>query len=291
MRISEAFSLYRKNEVLAMNKSVSTNNWYQITEKLVIRFFGDISIKKIRVDNVHDFYLWLLGWQSKNTAREYLCKFRSVLDYCKNRGVARIGADAIKIPKREKKSANFITQQEFEVFLTEMGRPHRGYSNANRVRNVLMASILFYTGLRVGELCALNRDTIQNRQFSVVGKSKDPRPCYITKDLEKQINKYLAMRNDSNKALFICEQTGGRITPKVVQRVFRRVAEESGILSVTPHTLRHSYATRLVEDGVDIRYVATLLGHQSLETTQKYTHIRDARLRQVYENFVEKNYC
>lgn len=288
MKISEAFQMYRKNEVLAMGKSSSTNDWYIITEKLVIDYFGNINIRRIRVDDVHNFYLWMLKGRSQNTAREYLCKFRMVLDYFRQIGLAHIGADDIKIPKREKKQIRFITYEEFVIFLEEMGRPHRGYSNINRVRNIVMAKMLFYTGLRISELCALNRDSIQNRQFCIVGKSKDPRPGYITKDLEQDINHYLAMRTDSCPALFICEQTGKRITKTMVQAIFRRVSEQSGIYSVTPHTLRHSYATRLVEDGVDIRYVATLLGHQSLETTQKYTHIRDARLRQVYENAMEK---
>lgn len=288
MKISDAFDEFRKNEILALGRSNNTNEGYIYAEKKVIGFFGDINIENIDIDGVHGFYLAMIINLSKNTARQYICQLRTVLSYCKKRGIKTMNPDDIRTPNREKKVARFITCEEFNVFIREMNRSHHGYSNLNRFRNTLIANLLFVTGLRVSELCALNRDSIHDRQFSVVGKSKDPRPCYITKEVERDIEHYLAMRHDSNKALFVANQNGRRITPKNVQRIFRRVSVDSGIFSVTPHTLRHSYATRLIEDGVDIRYVATLLGHQSLETTQKYTHVRDNRLRKVYENVMEK---
>lgn len=289
MKLSEAFTSFRKNEILALGKSAKTYESYVYAEKIAIAYFGDINIKKITVEQVHDFYLWMCQSHAQNTSRGYICNLRSVLAYHQRNGVHGIvNTNLIKTPQREKKSASWITEDEFRCFIAELAKPIRGYSRLNRERNVLIAKMLFLTGLRVSEICALNRNSITNRQFSVVGKSKNPRPCFITKELEADIADYLAKRTDSDPALFVANQTGKRITPGIIRSVFRRASAGFG-RRVTPHTLRHSYATRMVDNGVDIRYVAELLGHQSLETTQKYTHIRDYRLRLVYENVLEKS--
>lgn len=287
MKVSEAFAEYRKNEIIALNKSAKTNEGYVYAEKITVKYFGDINVRHISLEKIHDFYIWMVRNHSKNTARDYVCKLRVVLNYCSRKGIRVVNPDLIKTPKREKKEARYITCNEFARFVETVEQPHRGYSKLNRTRNVIIVEMLFYTGLRISELCALNRDSIKNRQFSVVGKSKNPRPCYITKQIESDITEYLNSRNDDNPALFISGNNGKRITPSNVQFMFRGFSKKSGVFSVTPHTLRHSYATRMVEDGVDIRYVKELLGHQSLETTQRYTHIRDFRLKQIYENVME----
>lgn len=288
MKLSEAFASFRKNEILALGKSPKTYESYVYAEKIAIAYFGDINIRKIGMEQVHDFYLWMCRSHAANTARGYICNLRSVLSYHQRNGVRGIiNTDLIKTPQREKKMADFLTPDEFTRFVVELERPTKGYSRLNRERNVLIAKMLFLTGLRVSELCALDRNSINDRQFSVVGKSKNPRPCFITKDLERELAAYLEKRTDSESALFIANQTGARITPGIIRGVFRRASVGFG-RRVTPHTLRHSYATRMVDEGVDIRYVAELLGHQSLETTQKYTHIRDYRLRLVYKNVLEK---
>lgn len=287
MKLSEAFTSFRKNEILALGKSPKTNESYVYAEKIAIAYFGDINIRRITADAVHEFYLWLLNNHAMDTARGYIVNLRAVLAFHKKRGVhGIINPDSIKTPQRAKTEMRFLTVEEFERFLTAMSRPTRGYSVVNRRRNVLMSKMLFYTGLRVSELCALDRTSIQDRQFSVVGKSKNPRPCFITKELEHELEEYLDGRTDDSLALFVASQTGGRVTTNIVQQAFRNASRVFG-KRVTPHTLRHSYATGLVSDGVDIRFVAELLGHQSLETTHRYTHIRDYRLKMVYEKAME----
>ena len=196
--------------------------------------------------------------------------------------------DDIRTPRSEKKVARFLDLKEYDRFLKEAETSCRGYSNVNRTRNALIVKLLFATGLRVSELCALDRDSIKDRQFVVVGKSKEPRVCFITREIERDIQHYLAMRHDQDRALFVANQNGQRIKPHNVQRIFRNLSEKSGVWGVTPHTLRHSFATRLIEDGVDIRFVAAFLGHQSLQTTQKYTHVRDYKLWQIYQDKFEK---
>lgn len=296
MKLSEAFADFRRIEIRGRGCSPSTDEGYEYAMRVIIDYFGDVSVRKLGVDEVSDFYLSIIGLKgihsgrivSRNTAREYVAKLRAVLRFCRKRGVKTANPDEIIIPKPEKRSARFIGVEEYSRFLEEAGRSHHGYSNLNRERNVLIVKMLFHTGLRIGELCALDRDSIKDRQFVVVGKSKDPRPCFITKDIEAEISRYLAMRADNNPALFISNENGRRITPDTVQRVFRRIAAATGLTKVTPHTLRHSFATRLVDDGVDIRHISAFLGHQSLDTTKRYTHIRDYKLKEIYTQVMEK---
>lgn len=297
MKISEAFSEYRKREIRGKGCSPNTDRAYEYASHVVVDYFGDIQVRRLKLDDISNFYLDLIEPRedledqrivSKDTAKEYVSKLRTVIRFCRKRGVRTVNPDEIVVPKSEKKHARFIDCEQYDKFLAEVGRSRRGYSNLNRTRNVLICKMLFNTGLRIGELCALDRNTIRDRQFTVVGKSKEPRPCFITKEIEDDIEAYLLMRTDDNPALFIANETGKRVTPGNIQQVFRRAAHKTGMTKVTPHTMRHSFATRLIEDGVDIRYVAAFLGHQSLNTTRRYTHIRDFKMRQIYQTAIEK---
>lgn len=295
MKISEAFDLYRQQEIRGRGCSPNTDNGYYYACKVVTEYFGDANIKRITLPDISKFYLSLIEpcngvrrQVSRNTAREYVSKLRTVIRFCRRQGLKVINPDDIKTPRPEKKQARFIVCDQYEKFLQEISRSRRGYSRLNRQRNIVITKMLFFTGLRIGELCSLDREQIHNRQFSVVGKSKDPRPCFITKDIEKEIDLYLSMRDDSNPALFIANENGERVRPGNIQRIFRKVSCKVGMPKVTPHTLRHSFATRMIEEGVDIRYVAAFLGHQSLNTTKKYTHVRDFKMHQIYQNVLEK---
>jgi site-specific recombinase XerD len=297
MKLSEAFSEYRRIEIQGRGCSLKTDEGAKYAGIVAVRYFGDINVKKIKLAQISDYYLSLVSINktgrgkpvTQNTARGYIMQLRSVLKYCDKCGIKTVDCNKIIIPKREKKYANFIDLDQYNRLYNEANTPRRGYAKINRIRNALIIKVLFYTGLRISELFALNRDTIRNREFIVIGKSKNPRPCFITKDIEQDIKAYLAIRKDDNPALFISNKTGERITPSNVRQVFRRITKALGMDNVTPHTLRHSFATRLIDDKVDIRYVADLLGHQSLDTTKQYTHIRNYQLREIYMNILEKS--
>lgn len=288
MKIKQAFDSYVKYEVRAMGASENTAQAYENAAKSVVAILGNIEIEQVTLEMVQEYYLDLIKNHSMNTGRHYVADFRSVIRHCRKRGITTMNPDDIRTPRSEKKVARFLDLKEYDRFLKEAETSCRGYSNVNRTRNALIVKLLFATGLRVSELCALNRDSIKDRQFVVVGKSKEPRVCFITREIERDIQHYLAMRHDQDRALFVANQNGQRIKPHNVQRIFRNLSEKSGVWGVTPHTLRHSFATRLIEDGVDIRFVAAFLGHQSLQTTQKYTHVRDYKLWQIYQDKFEK---
>lgn len=291
MKLSEAFDAYRQQEIRGRGCSPNTDSGYQYVARVIIGYFGDVNIKRLTLADITQMYIDLTERTikcerkvSRNTAAEYVSKLRTVIRFCQRNGLKVINPDNIKTPKPEKKQARFIVIEDYERMLAEISRPRRGYSKLNRQRNIVIFKMLFFTGLRIGELCALDKGQIYDRQFSVVGKSKEPRPCFITKDIDRELNKYLSMRNDNNPALFIANETGERIRPGNIQQLLRKVSNKPGMPKATPHTLRHSFATRMIEEGVDIRYVAAFLGHQSLNTTKRYTHVRDFKMRQIYNN-------
>ena len=165
------------------------------------------------------------------------------------------------------------------------------------LRDIAILGLLFSSGLRVSELVNLDRDHIntKRREFSVRGKGQKDRPIFISKSVAGQVETYLAARDDSLAPLFlnysrnsIADTTGGfrRLTTRSVQRIISKYAKLAGITKhVSPHTMRHSFATDLLINGADIRSVQSMLGHSSISTTQIYTHVTDSHLRDIYEKF------
>lgn len=286
--IQEAFQVYEKTEIRPAGLSNNTANSYRNAGKLLSEYFGNVKILDIRIEDLQDFYQHLLSWQKPDTVRGNMVCVRAVFKFCSRKGVGNIDIEDIKIPKREKREIQWLTRSEVEQFIEIVGKPKRGYSDLNRLRNIAICWMLFCTGLRVSELCRLNRNSIKNRQFTVIGKSKSPRICFINENVEKILDEYLKKRTDNSKALFISQETGLRIRPETVRRVFSRACEQSDFKNVHPHTFRHSFATFMLEKGVDIRYVGELLGHESLDTTKMYTHITNPKLKAIYDEAYEK---
>ena len=282
MLISEAFRMYAEDEVLAIGGSENTVNNYYYTCKLLVDFLGDINIQKVGLMDFRKFSLFLQKSHKNNTVRNDMSCVRSVIRMCKKRGLSVVDPAEIKVPKREKTVVKYLEKDDVDKFIEMVGKPCRGYPEINRVRNVVFVTLLFQCGLRIGELCRLDRDSIRNRQFTVVGKSKNPRVCFITRKMESMIRDYLRMRDDNNPALFYSNQSGNRMTASTARLVFRRVCRNSDYEMVHPHTMRHSFATYLMDRGVGLREIAELLGHESMETTKIYTHVKNKRLEEVY---------
>ncbi len=289
MLISEAFDLYIREEIVANGGSFNTCEGYKYAMKAFITEWSNIDIEEITPLSVKQF---TFNFQfntkgrehSAGTTRDYLACLRSVLRMCRERSVQTISPDTIKLPKREKKVPLCLEGYEIEQLIQAASHPCRGYPAINRFRNVLIIKMLYATGLRISELCRLDINDIHNREFVVVGKSKDPRVCYITEEIEEMITQYLSMRTDNNAALFVSAQTGGkRLSPKTVQMIFRRIRRQLPVGKATPHTMRHSFCTKLLDCGVDIRHTAKLMGHQNWDTTRIYTHIKDRQLKDVYD--------
>ena len=282
MLISEAFENYKEVEIIARGLSPKTLESYIYAEKLVIEYFTDTDVKNITTIDVAKFYQYLCSHQKPDTARGNIICLRSVLKRCVRKGWLNLDVEDIKIPKREKRIINYLTESEIERFIEVVSGKYRGYSRINRLRNMAIVNLFYDSGIRVSELCLLNRNSIKERQFIVIGKSKNPRICFITRKTEA-IKDYLEERNDSEKALFIATQNGKRITPDTIRKIFQNACNRSDFINIHPHTIRHSFATRMLDREVNIRYIAELMGHESLDTTKLYTHFSNPKLKKIYE--------
>lgn len=283
MLISEAFDTHRRMELVAGGLSSKTQESYFYAKKLAIGFFGDIEFGVIGPEDIISFYEHLLSWQSPDTARGNIICLRSVVRFMKRRFGNELDPEDIKVPKREKRVVEYLSKPEILEFINIVGERRRGYAEINRLRNIAIVELLYSSGIRISELCRLNRNSIKSRQFTAVGKSKEPRLCFINQRTEEALTAYMNARNDTNIAMFVSNQNERRITPGNIRRIFQNACDRSDFKNVHPHTIRHSFATHMLEKNVDLRYIADLMGHQSLDTTKIYTHYANPKLKQIYD--------
>lgn len=225
----------------------------------------------------------------KQTQMYHLIALRSFLKYLTKRGIKTLAADRIELGKMPSREVSFLEGDELNRLLNA---PKGTGITALRDRAIL--ELLFSTGLRVSELCSLNRDSINlaHDEFSVRGKGDKIRAVFLSETSKNALKNYLAKRSDVDTALFIQHKYKAattadlRLTPRSIQRMIKKYAVSSGITKeVTPHKLRHSFATDLLYAGADLRSVQALLGHANITTTQIYTHVTDKGLREVHKKF------
>lgn len=227
------------------------------------------------------------------TQSYHLIALRGFFKYLAKRGIKSLDPSLIDLPRAAKKQVTFLHFDEIERLLAEIP-----LDTESGLRDRAIIELLFSGGLRVSELCSLNRDSInlERREFMVRGKGKKDRPIFIDKSTAECIEDYLNMRTDTLPALFLNNSanqqilsTSGdfrRLTPRSIERIVQKYTRLAGITKhVTPHTMRHSFATDLLMNGADIRSVQSLLGHANISTTQIYTHITDPHLKEVHEKF------
>jgi site-specific recombinase XerD len=158
--------------------------------------------------------------------------------------------------------------------------------NAYNLRNAFIISLLYSSGIRLSELISLNQGQIVDRRFTVIGKGRKPRLCFIDQRTEQLMDQYLASRTDHSDALVVSFEHKERMTATNVQLLIRNSAKRAGInKKVTPHTLRHSFATNFLKNNGNMRYLSAMLGHASLDTTMMYAHVVDQDLQRQYEKY------
>lgn len=269
------------------------------------RFLSFAKIRKpedISDSLIREFRLWLNRQPAapgkpagetlkRRTQNYYLIALRAFLKYLHKRGIPSLSPERIELAKVGDRSLDLISSEE----LTRLLEAPKGGSLID-LRDRAMLELLFSTGLRVSELCSLDRDIDLSRdELSVRGKGDKVRVVFLSPDAKEMVQKYLDARDDIDDALFI--QLGKaakyakslRLTPRSVERIVKRYAVKAGITrKVTPHVIRHSFATDLLQNGADLRSVQALLGHANIATTQVYTHVTDQHLREVHKNFHNK---
>ena len=227
------------------------------------------------------------------TQSYHLIALRGFLKYLAKRGIKSLDPSLVDLPRAAKKQVTFLHFDEVSRLLSEIP-----IDTETGLRDRAIIELLFSGGLRVSELCNLNRDSINltRREFMVRGKGKKDRPIFIDQTTAEHIEEYLNARTDSLPALFLnnssnqnIPDTSGnfrRLSPRSIERIIQKYARLASITKhVTPHTLRHSFATDLLMNGADIRSVQSLLGHANIATTQIYTHVTDPHLKEVHEKF------
>ncbi len=227
------------------------------------------------------------------TQSYHLIALRGFLKYLAKRGIKSLDPSLVDLPRAAKKQVTFLHFDEVSRLLSEIPT-----NTETGLRDRAIIELLFSGGLRVSELCNLNRDSINlaRREFMVRGKGKKDRPIFIDQTTAEHIEEYLNARTDTLPALFLnnssnqnIPDTSGdfrRLSPRSIERIIGKYTRQAGITKhVTPHTLRHSFATDLLMNGADIRSVQSLLGHANIATTQIYTHITDPHLKEVHEKF------
>ena len=252
------------------------------------------SPKDITPDLVRNFRLWLnrregvSGSLKKKTQNYYLIALRLFLKYLNKIGVEAMTPTEIELAKVSERHLDLINEDE----LSRLLKAPSGDS-IKTLRDKAILELLFSTGLRVSELCSLNRDIdLKKDEFSIRGKGEKIRLVFISEEAKKSTREYLEKRKDMDEPLFINfgkgqkEEKSKRLSPRSVERIVKHYSIKAGITrKVTPHTIRHSFATDLLQNGADIRSVQMLLGHSNIATTQIYTHVTDKHLKEVHKNF------
>lgn len=299
MQFSKAKTDFLEYLEVEQNRSQKTIQNYDHYLTRLIDFAGEIKVSDIDAELIRKWRLWLnrLGTNvsdelQKTTQNYHLIALRSFLKFCAKRDIPALPADKVELSRTKRKQVTFLNEDELEALFAQ---PDIQTLAGARDRAIL--ELLFSSGLRVSELAGLDRDhvNLKRREFMVRGKGQKDRPIFVSQQAAEWVQHYLDMRQDNTRPLFIrysgtkqVNLSGNfhRLTVRSVQRLVARYALLAGITKhVSPHTLRHSFATDLLMNGADLRSVQAMLGHSNISTTQIYTHVTDPHLKSVHERF------
>ncbi len=270
-------------------------------DRYLLRFLYKSKVKQpndITDNNVMEFRLWLNRQPGTNgetikkrTQNYYLIALRSFLKYLAYREIDSLTPERIELAKVSERNLELISTDELLRLLSAPSG-----SDFKSIRDKAILELLFSTGLRVSELCSICRDIDMSKdEFSIRGKGEKVRVVFLSKEAKLAIKTYLDKRTDMDDAMFIrigkieSNDNSLRITTRSIERIIKFYAIKAGISKkVTPHTIRHSFATDLLQNGADIRSVQALLGHANINTTQIYTHVTDKGLHGIHRIFHRK---
>ncbi len=257
----------------------------------------------IKENSLREYRLWLNRQSTgnnkatgetlkKKTQNYHLIALRAFLKFLAKRGIKTLSPEYIELAKVGERHLDLITGGELKRLLDAP----QG-NDLKSLRDKAILELLFSTGLRVSELCSLSRDIdLHEDELSVRGKGEKIRVIFLSPDAKSAIKKYLDKRTDVDDALFVKadgnERAKGeelRLTRRSIERIVKQYAIKAGISKkVTPHVIRHVFATDLLSNGADLRSVQMLLGHANIGTTQIYTHVTDSELKKIHEKFHNK---
>lgn len=307
MNLGQAKKQYLEYLEIEKNRSHKTVENYDRYLSRFVGFVGErlgkqfdkVNTKQIDQELVRQYRLYLNRFPNaasatsdglkKVTQNYYIIALRGFLKYMAKIGEPCLTSEQVELGRAPAHEIDIIGYDDLERLLASV----KGDSIAH-LRDRAILETLFSTGLRVSELCQLNRNSINlsRGEFSVKGKGDKIRLVFLSDNSREILKKYLDKRGDIEEALFVSFSKAknpkviGRITPRSVQRLVQYYSAKAGITrNVTPHTLRHLFATDLLQNGADLRSVQMLLGHSNVSTTQIYTHITNKELREIHQAF------
>lgn len=283
MKFGVAKRKFLEHTELGLGRSLKTIENY---ERYLNKFAKEMKIEKteqIDEECIHNFRLILNREHAlkKTTQNYYLIGIRMFLRYIESTGEKVMSPTNVVLAKTGVREIDLITNNELKrMFRTTKGK------DINDIRNSAILEVLFSTGLRVSELVSLKRNIdLSTHEIAVRGKGEKVRVVFFSEDAIKAIEKYRKKRNDMSDALF-AGRGDNQLTVRSVERIIAKCALKAGVSKkVTPHVLRHMFATTLLSNGADIRAVQEMLGHANIATTQIYTHITNKRLKDIHKNF------
>ncbi|MDP3995159.1 MAG: tyrosine-type recombinase/integrase [bacterium] len=287
-------------------RSQATMRNYDFYLKRFCQWAANPAPGAIDADLVRKYRLWLNRYQDPKSGQQlasktqnyHLIALRSFLKYLARQDIQSLAPEKIELARQQTREVDCMDSDDVQRLLASPGSS--GAVPLVVLRDRAILETLFSTGLRVSELTRLRRDTINlaKDEFTVRGKGGKLRIVFLSDSAKEAIARYLEKRNDVEPALFVSHDRAQKsksrkenagscaLSPRSVQRIVAKHAIAAGITkNITPHTLRHSFATDLLSNGADIRAVQTMLGHESITTTQIYTHITDKRLKDVHRAY------
>jgi site-specific recombinase XerD len=267
-------------------------------EWLKINNFEHLCPHQFTPDHIFKYKTFLSRYYTKQdkkplkrtTQNYYLIALRSLLTYFADKDITALPPEKIKLAKKEERKVGFLTLEQLEKLFKAPNT-----SSIIGLRDRAILEVLFSAGLRLAELVALNKEQIkielndEELELSIKGKGGHWRTVYFSQEAISWLKKYLNARKDDSGSLFINYRgkgPGERLTPRSVERIVKKYVIQTGLpIGTSPHTLRHSFATDLLNKGVDLRIVQEFLGHRNIATTQIYTHVTRPQLRKIHRKF------
>lgn len=284
MKVLDLLPLHLE-EIAYLGFSTKTAENAECAVRSFVSVTKNMGVEDITYLDIQKWALFLRKERSQSTVRGYVIKMRRFLQFAHNRGFNVIDYQSIQVPKRPKATPQWLEPNDIEKLIDACDCRIRFL----RVRAKLILSLLYGSGLRVSELCDLKRDVFVGNSFFVIGKGSEPRPCFVDQRTSEYLNEWLKIREfgygnvkpDTNPYLFVNMDNRKPINKDVVGDIMRNLADKTGI-KVTAHVLRHSFATNLLRNNTNLRYVQAFLGHKSIQTTEIYTHYIDEDLKKIY---------
>jgi site-specific recombinase XerD len=308
-RISLLITDFLEYLEIEKGRTEATLRNYDFYLKRFSHWAKDPTPSSLTTEKIRQYRLWLNRYEDPKTGQQlnpktqnyHLIALRSFLKFLARRDIESIAPEKIELAKQETREVDVLDQDDVERLLSSpLTTPS---DRLVQLRDKAILETLFSTGLRVGELTKLTRELVNLKkdEFTIRGKGGKLRIIFLSNRAKDSIKNYLDKRVDVEPVLFVShdraqksesrkdKKTSG-LTPRSIQRIVEKHAKAAGITKeITPHTLRHSFATDLLSNGADIRAVQTMLGHESITTTQIYTHVTDKRLKDVHKTFHGKD--